>query len=259
MTNKKELLQSASSTNSFTLKPIVACVRIATAGSMVVSAFAPVYAGENNLPVPSAVWATMGSATSSVVGNQMQIDQKSDRAILNWQSFNIGKDHSVNFKQPGKNSIALNKIFQNDPSQILGTLTANGQVYLVNSNGIVFGKDSKVDVRGLVASTLDISDEVFEQGITKVFANDGSAAFKGKGDFYLKNTDGSFKLDAQGNKIKTAITVEEGAQIKAKDGQNILIIAPTIVNKGSIEADDRQVVLAAATDKVYLQEAGNDG
>lgn len=259
MTNKKELLQSASSTNSFTLKPIAACVRITMAGSMVVSAFAPVYAGENNLPVPSAVWATMGSATSSVVGNQMQIDQKSDRAILNWQSFNIGKDHSVNFKQPGKNSIALNKIFQNDPSQILGTLTANGQVYLVNSNGIVFGKDSKVDVRGLVASTLDISDEVFEQGITKVFANDGSAAFKGKGDFYLKNTDGSFKLDAQGNKIKTAITVEEGAQIKAKDGQNILIIAPTIVNKGNIEADDRQVVLAAATDKVYLQEAGNDG
>lgn len=243
---------------NFKLKPLTACVRLTMAGSMVMSAFAPLHA-DGNLPVPSAVWASMGNATATVTGNNMQIEQHTDRAILNWQSFNIGKDNAVNFKQPSKNAIALNKIFQNDASKILGTLTANGQVYLVNSNGIVFGKDAKVDVRGLVASTLDVSDAVFEQGITKVFANDGSAAFNGNGNFYLKNTDGSFKLDAQGNKIKAAISIEKGANIKSTDGQNILIIAPTINNHGAIAADDRQVVLAAATDKVYLQEAGNDG
>lgn len=259
MTNKQLTTSTSVTTRHFKLKPIAAFVRWTLASTLVVGTVTPSLAAEGNLPVPSAVWASMGSASMSTTGNQLNINQETDRAILNWQSFNIGKDHSVNFKQPGKNSIALNKIFQNDPSQILGTLTANGQVYLVNSNGIVFGKDSKVDVRGLVASTLEVSDKVFEQGITKVFANDGSAAFTGKGDFFLKNPDGSFKLDAQGNKIKTAITLEKGAQIKASSGQNILIIAPTIINKGSIKADDRQVVLAAATDKVYLQEAGNDG
>ncbi|MCX7099392.1 MAG: filamentous hemagglutinin family protein [Methylococcales bacterium] len=243
----------------FPLRPISAFVRFTMASTMVASVFTPVQAADANLPVPSAVWRTMGSATATVTGNQMDIVQSSDRAILNWQSFNIGKDHGVNFKQPGKNSIALNRIFQNDPSRIMGTLTANGQVYLVNSNGVVFGEKSKVDVRGLVASTLDISDDALNQGITKVFANDGSAAFNGKGNFYQKNADGSFKLDDQGNKIKIAINVEKGAQIKTTDGQNILIIAPTITNKGDISADDRQVVLAAATDKVYLQEAGNDG
>lgn len=244
---------------SFTLKPVVACIRFVLTGGMMVGSVSPLHAA-GNLPVPSAVWASMGSATNTVVGNTMQIDQQTDRAILNWQSFNIGANNSVEFKQPNSNSIALNKIFQNDPSQILGSMTANGQVYLVNSNGFVFGKDAKVDVRGMVASTLDISDEVFKQGITKVFANDGSAAFNGNGNFYLKNADGSFKLDADGNKIKTAIKIENGAQINTMaGGQNILIIAPTIINEGHIEADDRQVVLAAATDKVYLQESGNDG
>ena len=250
---------NVSSAHHFQLNPLAACVRMVLAGTMVMSYASPVMAA-GNLPVPSAVWASMGSATASVSGSHMQINQHSDRAILNWQSFNIAKDHSVEFKQPGSQSIALNKIFQNDPSRILGKLSANGQVYLVNSNGFVFGKDAKVDVRGMVASSLDISDEVFDQGITKVFSNNGSAALNGSGEIYQKNADGSYKTDAAGNKVKTEIVIEQGAEIKTKqDGQNILIIAPSITNNGKIQADDRQVVLAAATDKVYLQEAGNDG
>ncbi|MCD2451858.1 filamentous hemagglutinin family protein [Methylicorpusculum oleiharenae] len=256
MANSKRIKQSGFTAATFRLKPTAACVRVIIAGAMVAGSVAQVQA---ELPVPSAVWASMGGASRQVLGNQMRIDQHTDRAILNWQSFNIGKENSVHFQQPGSTSIALNRIFQNDPSRILGALTANGQVYLVNRNGFVFGKDSRVDVRGLVASTLDVSDEVFTQGITKVFANDGSAAFQGNGDFYQKNQDGSFKLDAAGNKIKAAVTIEKGAQIKASDGQNILIIAPTISNGGYIESNDRQVILAAATDKVYLQESGNDG
>ncbi len=256
MTCKKRIPKSISRSDYFSLKPVTACIRMAIASGMVFGPMVPVQA---ELPVPRAVWESMGSATREVMGNQMNIHQHSDRVILNWESFNIGKDHSVHFQQPDGSSIALNRIFQNDPSRILGSLTANGQIYLVNRNGFVFGRDSKVDVRGLVASTLDVSDEVLNQGITKVFASNGSAAFQGNGDFYLRNPDGSFKLDADGNRLKAQILVEEGAQIKTTDGQNILIIAPTITNKGHIEADDRQVILAAATDRVFLQEAGSDG
>ncbi|MDP2177149.1 filamentous haemagglutinin family protein [Methylicorpusculum sp.] len=253
MANSKRINQSGYTAVTFRLKPTAACVRVVLAGAMVASSVAPVQA---ELPVPSAVWASMGSASRQVLGNQMRIDQHTDRAILNWESFNIGKENSVHFQQPGSTSIALNKIFQNDPSRILGALTANGQVYLVNRNGFVFGKDSRVDVRGLVASTLDVSDEVFTQGITKVFANSGTAAFQGNKDFYLKNSDGSFKLDTNGNKIKSEIRVEEGAKIKSGTGERILIMAPSITNEGYIESNDGQVILAAATDKVYLQEAG---
>lgn len=253
MANKKRIQPSVRNPHRFNLKRSAACVKLAVAGGLAVGSVSPVQA---ELPVPSAVWASMGQATKQVMGNHMHIDQLTDRAILNWQSFNIGKDNSVHFQQPSSTSIALNKIFQNDPSRILGALTANGQVYLVNRNGFVFGKDSRVDVRGLVASTLDVSDEVFNQGITKVFDNNGTAAFQGSGNFYLKNQDGSFKLDANGNRIKAEIKVEEGARIKSGTGERILIIAPTITNEGYIESSDGQVILAAATDKVYLQEAG---
>lgn len=256
MTSEKQYRQSVTRSGNFSLKPLAVCIRMAIAGGLILGPTAPLQA---ELPVPRAVWESMGSATREVMGSHMDIHQHSDRVILNWENFNIGEGHSVRFQQPDGSSIALNRIFQNDPSRILGSLTANGQVYLVNQNGFVFGKNSRVDVRGLVASTLDVSDEVLNQGITKVFASNGSAAFQGDGDFYLRNPDGSFRLDTDGNRIKAGIFVEEGAQIKATDGQNILIIAPVITNEGHIEADDRQVILAAATDRVFLQEAGSDG
>ncbi|MEY4718660.1 MAG: hypothetical protein RL563_1278, partial [Pseudomonadota bacterium] len=146
------------------IKPLAACVRLALTGGMALITSCPVTANDQ-LPVPADVLATSGKASVAVDGLQMRVDQQSDRAILNWKSFNIGKDQSVRFQQPGKNSIALNRIGQQDPSRILGELKANGQVYLVNPNGFVFGKDARVDVRGLTASTLNVSDDVFEQGV----------------------------------------------------------------------------------------------
>ncbi|PKM38337.1 MAG: filamentous hemagglutinin [Gammaproteobacteria bacterium HGW-Gammaproteobacteria-10] len=267
MANKKRIQPSVRNPHRFNLKRSAACVKLAVAGGLAVGSVSPVQA---ELPVPSAVWASMGQATKQVMGNHMHIDQLTDRAILNWQSFNIGKDNSVHFQQPSSTSIALNKIFQNDPSRILGALTANGQVYLVNRNGFVFGKDSRVDVRGLVASTLDISDDVFDQGITKVFSNSGAAAFQNN-EFVLRDQNGNAVMDdngqpikallakdANGNPIRASITLEEGAQVKSGTGERILIIAPTITNKGSIQSDDGQAILAASTDKVYLQEASGD-
>jgi filamentous hemagglutinin family protein len=90
----------------------------------------------------------------------MRIDQKSGRLILNWESFDIGKEFEVKFVQPSNTSLALNKINSSTvPSHILGKLSANGGVYLINPNGIVFGQDSQVNVGSLVASSLNVSDD----------------------------------------------------------------------------------------------------
>ncbi|MGZ8244218.1 filamentous haemagglutinin family protein [Methylomagnum sp.] len=235
------------------LKPLAASIRLILAGACLSGA-----ARAGDLPVPQPNFATVGRADQSVAGNKMTINQYTDRAVLNWQSFNIGQDGAVQFKQPGASAIALNRIAQNDPSRILGKLSANGQVYLLNQNGFVFGKDSRVDVNTLVASTLDISDDTFQRGITKVLGQDGRPALVGKGEVYRRDANGNFILDGQGQKTKIGINIEKGAEIKAAKSGRIIAAAPSVTNGGDLTAPDGQILLVAATDKVYLQEAGSD-
>lgn len=221
-------------------------------------------AARAELPVPAAAWATAGQATREVVGNTMTIHQQTDKAILNWQSFDIGLNNAVHFKQPGPAAVALNRIGPGDlPSRILGTLDANGQVYLVNPNGFVFGPGSQVNVNSLVASTLNISDAAFNSGLTKVInQSQGSepvAALTGTGQVYRQDAQGRPLLDAHGQPLKITIETQPGSRIASNAaGGRILLVAPAIVNQGTVSAPDGQVVLAAATDKVYLQEAGSD-
>ncbi|NOT12378.1 MAG: filamentous hemagglutinin N-terminal domain-containing protein [Methylococcaceae bacterium] len=261
MATKQKLTQHPTHNTSFRLNPLSACVKAVIASGVFMGGVAPVQA---ELPIASPVWIGSGSATSNVVGNTLNINQNTDRAILNWDKFNVSADSAVNFKQPSTSSIALNRIADSNPSQILGSVSANGQIYLVNQNGFVFGKDSVVNARGVVASTLDVDTQIFKEGgsISKVVEDtriqnlDDRAAFKGNGEFYQKNADGSFKLDAAGKKIPITIEIKSGAQIKSTEGGRILVLAPTILNSGNVESSGGQVIMAAATDKVYLQEAG---
>jgi filamentous hemagglutinin family protein len=204
------------------------------------------------------MFATLGRADQTVVGKQMTVKQHTDRAVLNWQSFDIGKDSAVQFQQPGASSIALNRIAQSDPSKILGHLSANGQVYLINQNGFVFGKDAQVNVNSLTASTLNISDDAFQRGVTKVIDQDGSAALSGNGQVYRRDEKGEIILDASGNKQKISIEFEQGAKVQADTNGRIIAAAPKVVNRGELSAPDGQILLVAASDKVYLQEAGSD-
>ena len=201
------------------------------------------------LPVPCSScggsgvgFAAPGVATVTTRGGAMTVTQKPPRAVLNWQSFNIGKGNTVQFKQPSANAIALNRIFQDNPSEIFGKLHANGQIYLINQNGILFGKGAQVNTNSLVASSLDMTDEVFNQrGIAgAINGPEGQqAAFAGSGE-------------------RGPVTVAAGAELRAAEGGRIVLLAPAVKNAGTVAAPGGQVIAAAAKDKVYLAAADGD-
>lgn len=197
------------------------------------------------LPVPSSVFVTSGAANAPVItGQTMAIQQLSANATFNWDSFNIARDHAVRFEQPDARSIALNLINQADPSVIRGSLTATGEVWLLNRNGIVFGEGSQVDVRGLIASSLSLTDDALANGIAPPNAQvSGAPAFRG-------NT-------GQGGTAESgAVRVERGARI-ATNGPNgrAFLFAPEVSNRGTIVANDGQVALAAGSE-IYIRQPG---
>ena len=114
--------------------------------------------------LPQGGQVTAGSASIASSGATMTVTQTSQKAVIDWQNFSIGANETVNFRQPGASSVALNRVLGNDPSQIFGHLTANGQIFLVNPNGVYFAPNAQVDVGGLVASTLAISNQNFLSG-----------------------------------------------------------------------------------------------
>lgn len=107
---------------------------------------------------PTGGQVAAGSGVISQAGGNTTVNQTSQNLSLNWQSFNVGAHESVNFVQPNSAAIAVNRIADASASQIRGSLSANGQVFLINPNGIVFGAGAQVNVGGLVASTLNVSD-----------------------------------------------------------------------------------------------------
>jgi filamentous hemagglutinin family protein len=112
----------------------------------------------------------------------------SDRAIINWQQFSIQPGETTRFIQPRSTASVLNRVVGQDPSKILGNLIANGRVFLINPNGVLFGAGAKVDTAGLVASTLNIRTEDFLAGRMK-FDADGAAG-KLRNDGTLRTTAG---------------------------------------------------------------------
>lgn len=182
-------------------------------------------------------WVTSGAAQAVQSGNSMTVTQQSEDVILNWQSFNISSNGTVTFRQPDAAAVALNRIFQADPSKILGALNANGSIYLINQNGIVFGAGSQVNTGSLIASSLDIAPAALN-GILSAGLNN-SPAFA------------SF-VDANGNPLHSGpIQVASGAKISAGTGGAIMLFGPEVTNQGSLSTNGGQVILAAG-DSVYL-------
>ncbi|MBS0375210.1 MAG: filamentous hemagglutinin family protein [Proteobacteria bacterium] len=198
-------------------------------------------------------WVSSGAGTFTVTGSKLTVNQTSANATFNWSSFDIGANASVAFNQPSSTAIALNRIFQSSPSQIFGALTANGQVYLINQNGFVFGRTASVNVGGLLASALNLDPLAQKNGILDpgLLAN-GTAALASDGRAGVTTLDGTLVLGADGQPMPVAITVQAGAQLTTNAAnQRLMLAAPTIDNGGTLTAAGGQVVLAAGQ-KVYL-------
>lgn len=120
----------------------------------------------NALPINGQVVA--GSATiSSPNANTLNVQQTSNRAVINWDSFNVGAQATVNFHQPNAAAVVVNRVVTASPSQIDGALNANGTVVLINSAGVVIGRGAQVNTGALVAATLDINNDDFMNGIMR--------------------------------------------------------------------------------------------
>ena len=157
--------------------------------------------------------ATIVQETATKVG----ITQTTDKAIIDWQKYSIGANEHVQYYQPSAASVTLNRVVGQDPSQILGRLTANGQVFLVNPNGIFFGKNAQIDVAGLVASTHNIRNEDF---------------LAGRNNFNIPGNPG-------------AAVINEGT-IRIADTGIAAFVAPSVANRGVIAARLGKVMLASA-------------
>ena len=186
-------------------------------------------------------FASSGSASWALSGSKLTVNQTSTNAILNWMSFNISKDGTVQFVQPTSSSVALNEIYDSNPSQIFGALNANGRIFLINQNGIIFGAGAQVNVGGLVASSLPITSDAAANGLTH--PEQGTNNVVGGPAFSGDLGDGQ-------------VTVQQGATLQAADGGQIFLFAPNVTNLGTIQTPDGQTVLAAGT-SVYLV-ASND-
>ena len=243
MVNKKSInTQQQLIGKRFNLNPMTAAVRLALTGVLATTLSQSVQA---ELPVAATNWVSSGAASKVINGHRMDITQTTNKAVMNWQKFNIGVGNHVNFAQPGSSSVALNRIGQSDPSRILGKLTANGQVYLINQNGFVFGKDSVINTNSFIASTHNITDDVFERGITRVFDETGEAAF----------VLDSAIIEADQAMLKK-ILIESGAEISVDDTGRLMLVASKIENRGTLKAGNKsQIILVASQDKVYLQQA----
>lgn len=178
----------------------------------------------NDLPTQGNVIA--GQAHISQTANHQTIHQSTDKVAIDWQSFNIGSESKVTFVQPGLESIALNRVVTHEASHIYGALEANGQVFLINPNGVLFGKGAQVDVGGIVASTRDIDTANFMAG-----------NFKFSGD--------------EANQI-----LNEGI-ITARQNGYVVLVGAQVVNRGEIHAQEGDVRLAAATEvELQLDKGG---
>ena len=193
-----------------------------------------------------------GVGSISTVGNQMTIFQNQSSAIIDWSSFNIGSNASVYFNQQGNAGwAALNRIWDTSPSQIYGSLKADGKIYLINQNGILFGPGSQVNVHGLIASSLNLSVDNFLAG-TMAF-NNVQGTMKSlpssalQGTFYTGETDPFYSSPPSiPGPVSNAGSI--GPFNSADNEGFYFLIGPTVENSGTILAPYGQIGLAAGID-----------
>ncbi|HEV7610196.1 MAG TPA: filamentous hemagglutinin N-terminal domain-containing protein, partial [Steroidobacteraceae bacterium] len=169
----------------------------------------------NALPTGGNVVAGSAILTNPAGTAVLNIDQSTQRAIIDWNTFNVGSAAQVNFNQPGRDSSTLNRVLDSNPSQIFGSITSTGQVFLTNPNGVYFGKTATADVGSLAATTHSIDNADF---------------LAGKNTFNRRGATGSVVNDGE---------------LRAALGGYVALLAPEVRNSGVIVARLGTVALAS--------------
>ena len=161
-------------------------------------------------PIGAAVVAGQAQVLSS--GANTLITQTSNKAIINWQDFSVASGATVQFNQPGTSAITLNRVTGAGVSAIDGAIRSNGQVWLLNPNGILIGNGASINVGSLLATTSDIANQDFLAGRYNFSGGNGAIANSGA--------------------------------IQASSGGSVVLSAPNVTNRGLIRARAGHVVLA---------------
>lgn len=178
--------------------------------------------------MPTGGQVTAGQAGIQQSGTNTQITQGSERAIIEWQRFDVGRDATVNFTQPSTNAWTLNRVNTPDPSMIAGQITANGGVAIVNPSGVVFAQGAQVNVGSLVATAAGITNQNFMAG--------------------------RLVFDGQPN---PGARVENHGEITVADRGLVALVAPGTANHGAIRARLGTAIVAGA--ETYRLDLAGDG
>ena len=226
--------------------------------------------GATAYALPEGGQVAAGQAAITTAGSTMTIAQQTAQAIINWQNFGIGSGEAVHINQPNSQAILLNRVIGSNPSEIFGQLTANGQVILVNPNGVFFRPGSSVDVGGLTASTLNIANEDFLKGQLR-FAGDSQNPVINAGSINAQN--GYVNLLAKEVVNEGIIAAQTGSvNLAAGSGMSLdyngdgkMTVAVTdgayqsaVTNKKLIQADGGLVVMTASGKDALMDSAVNN-
>ncbi|EBS6881397.1 filamentous hemagglutinin N-terminal domain-containing protein, partial [Salmonella enterica] len=229
---------------------------------LIISLFPVVALANPDLPTGGQIVGGQGSISTS--GNQMTIHQQTQNMATNWHSFDVGQNNTVRFIQPDSSSVALNRVTGASGSQIMGTLKANGQVFILNPNGVLFGKDAWVNVAGLVASTKNINTADFMKG-RYTLSGEGNPGAQVINQGSLTTTKGGYIVLA-------ADQVKNSGTITTPSGKTVLAAGKTVTlqldNGGltSVSVDgsvvnalvDNRGLISASNGQVYLTAKGRD-
>ncbi|EPJ43890.1 MAG: hypothetical protein OFPII_38240 [Osedax symbiont Rs1] len=221
-------------------------------------------------PVLSQIQQGQGSVDQQ--GAITTINQQSQQLSLDWQSFNVQAHEQVNFIQPNRQSIAINTILDNQGSKIHGQINANGQVWLVNPNGILFGEHAQVNVGGIVASSLALSSK---QGDTALFIKDVDSTLI-QNDGYIQTSSGGYIALIGAQVRNTGTLVSEGGNISLAAGSTVNLtfageallsldiqqstLDNLVDNRGLIRAQGGRVLMnAGAKDSLLASVVNNQG
>ncbi|MBT0571085.1 filamentous hemagglutinin N-terminal domain-containing protein [Curvibacter sp. CHRR-16] len=239
--------------------------------SVLASSLAWCFCAVHAAPIDGKV--TSGSGSVSQSGTTTTITQSSQNLSMTWKSFNIGSSETVNFVQPNSNAIAVNRILDTNGTQILGSLNANGKVYLINPNGILFGSGAQINVGSLVASTLDLSDSSLGSnersfsgsGVGSVINQGNITAADGGYVVFLGNTvrnEGVVRARlgtiAMGAGNAVTLTFQDNQLLHLQVDQSVL--NSLAQNQGLLQADGGTVLMSAgAKDSMLASVVNNTG